>query len=81
MNTHATMTLRHDPPMPMWLAHMFEAKTASRGGIVRRSVESVEREVGRAVFLAEVQRRGFHCVECGGQLIVICNRGHMQVIC
>jgi hypothetical protein len=65
----------------IWIARVFDAKTADRGGVVRRSIVSVEREVGRRAFLTEIKRRGFHCVECGGQFIVICNRGHMQVIC
>jgi hypothetical protein len=64
-----------------WLNLLFTAKAVEKGGVVCRSVESVQSEVGRSVFIAEVQRRGFHCVECGGQLIVICNRGQMHVIC
>ncbi|WP_346763697.1 hypothetical protein [Rhodobacter sp. SY28-1] len=52
---------------------MFAAKAVERGSGVRRSVRDVEREVGRDFFVAEVRRRGFHLVECGGQFIVICN--------
>ena len=64
-----------------WLEEVFTAKAVGRGGVVRRSVRDVEREVGRARFVAEVRRRGFHLVECGGQFIVICNAGHLQVLC
>jgi len=28
-----------------------------------------------------VLRRGFHLIECGGQFIVICNPGHLQLHC
>jgi hypothetical protein len=69
------------PQTAAWLDLVFSAKAVEKGGVVRRSVASVESEIGRAFFIAEVQRRGFHCVECGGQMIVICNRGQMQVIC
>jgi hypothetical protein len=70
------------PPQPVtWLDLVFHAKAVEKGGVVRRSVRDVEREVGRAAFLAEVRRRGFHMVECGGQFIVICNTGQMQVMC
>ncbi len=81
MNIHTSTADTRNLVAHLWIAHMFEAKAAARGGVVRRSVDSVEREVGRSAFLTEVERRGFHCVECGGQFIVICNRGHMQVIC
>jgi hypothetical protein len=64
-----------------WLDDVFAAKAVGKGGIVRRAVRDVEREVGRAAFMAEVRRRGFHLIECGGQFIVICNTGQMQVIC
>jgi hypothetical protein len=72
--------LSPSPALP-WLEDVFSAKSASRGGIVRRAVRDVEREVGRAVFLNEVRRRGFHLLECGGQFIVVCNSGLMQVLC
>ena len=64
-----------------WLEDVFSAKAVGKGGIVRRAVGDVEREVGRGALVAEVRRRGFHLVECGGQFIVICNPGQMQVIC
>jgi hypothetical protein len=64
-----------------WLDLIFQAKAAGRGGIVRRAVKDIDREVGRDRFIAEVRRRRFHLVECGGQFIVICNSGHMRVIC
>jgi hypothetical protein len=68
-------------PNPTWANAIFDAKAVRRGGVVRRAVRDVEREVGRAAFLAEVQRRGFHAIECGQQFIVICNDGQMKVHC
>jgi hypothetical protein len=64
-----------------WLDDLFAAKAVTKGRIVRRAVRDVEREVGRTTLLIEVRRRGFHLIECGGQFIVICNPGQMQVIC
>ncbi|MGR3464231.1 N-(5'-phosphoribosyl)anthranilate isomerase [Limimaricola sp.] len=65
-------------PAPMspdhWLAHMFSAKSAVSGGVLRRSVRDVERYVGRAAFLAEMQRRGYSVIENAGQFVVFCNR-------
>ena len=68
-------------PNPSWCTAVFGAKSAARGGIIRRAVRDVEHEIGRGPFLEEVRRRGFHCVECGNQFIVICNDGQMKVHC
>lgn len=65
----------------VWLDDLFSAKAVGKGGIVRRAVRDVDREIGRPAFIAEVRRRGFHLIECGGQFIVICNPGQMQIIC
>ncbi len=79
------LTLTHPrlpaPATEPWIALVFSAKAAARGGVVRRSAAWVEREVGRDRFVAEVRRRGYHLVETGGQLIVICNSGGLKVIC
>ena len=64
-----------------WATAIFGAKSATRGGIVRRAVRDVEHEIGRDAVYAEVRRRGFHLVECGNQFIVICNDGQMKVHC
>lgn len=61
--------------------NIFAAKAARTGGVVRRSARCVEREIGRKRFETEVRKRGFHMIECGGQLIVICNAGGVRVIC
>ncbi|NNF72067.1 MAG: N-(5'-phosphoribosyl)anthranilate isomerase [Rhodobacteraceae bacterium] len=71
--------VRHNPER--WIEQIFSAKAAQRGGVVRRSIGWVEREVGRSRFEAEVRKRGFHMIECGGQLVVICNGGGLRVIC
>ncbi len=75
---HAS-TVRHPVANPSWCARVFDARAARTGGIVRRAVRDVEREIGRASFVDEVSRRGFHLIECGGQFIVICNAGQLIV--
>ncbi|RDC73374.1 N-(5'-phosphoribosyl)anthranilate isomerase [Rhodovulum sp. 12E13] len=64
-----------------WLEQIFSAKAAQTGGVVRRKVSDVERHLGRDRLELEVRRRGFHMVEVGGQFVILCNRGHMTVIC
>jgi hypothetical protein len=74
--------LRPAIPLPSapWVDQVFSAKTVRFGGVVRRSLHWVEMEVGRATFEAEVRRRGWHLVECNGQLVVFCTTRPIQVL-
>lgn len=56
-----------------WFRHLFRAKSALDGGVVRRKVSDMERIVGRDAFERELRRRGFSAVENAGQVIVFCN--------
>lgn len=71
------------PPAPdhaeRWLSQIFSAH-AAQGGMVRRSVSWVEREVGRDRFIAEVRRRGFHLISSGNQFIVVCHSGPVEIL-
>ncbi len=64
-----------------WMARIFAARAAQAGGVVRRKIKDVHREVGREAFVAEVQKRGFHLIVCGDQYVVICHDGNLRVIC
>jgi hypothetical protein len=74
------LSLRSRPVRMAWVEQMFTAKAAARGGVVRRAVRDVEREVGRDLFMDEVDRRGYHLIECGGQFVVICSDRPMRVL-
>ncbi len=63
-----------------WITQVFSARAAAEGGIVRRSTTDVERLVGRARFLQEVRRRGFHVVENAGQFVIFCNREPLRLV-
>ncbi len=63
--------LPHSPDQ--WFRHLFRAKSALDGGVVRRKVRDMERMVGRPAFEAELRRRGFSAVENAGQVIIFCN--------
>ncbi len=71
-------TQRQTPP-DAWIAEIFAAKAASTGGVIRRNRRWVEAEIGWDRFVAEVQARGFHLLETGQQLIVVCHRGHIHM--
>lgn len=61
----------------LWLDQIFSSKSR----IVRRSIASVDREIGRDALELEVRRRGFHMIEASGQLIIICDPGPVRMIC
>ena len=62
------------PLTPQAFFHgLFGSQAARRGAVIRRKVRDVEHFVGRAVFLAEMRRRGFPVVENAGQFVIFCN--------
>ena len=65
----------------IWIDQLFSAQSARSGGVVRRKIADVERNVGRARLELEERRRGFHLIECGGQLVVVCSRADIRLIC
>lgn len=58
-----------------WLEQIFSAKSVTSGGVVRRSRQWVEAEIGLDRFETAVRARGFHLIEAGAQLVVICHSG------
>jgi len=63
-----------------WIATIFSAKAAQTGGFVRRHRDWVAKEIGRDRFEAEVRRRGFHLIETGSQLVIICNNSAIKLV-
>ncbi|MEE4119335.1 MAG: N-(5'-phosphoribosyl)anthranilate isomerase [Paracoccaceae bacterium] len=64
-----------------WLDQIFRAKAAARGGVIRRKVRDVEREIGRDALELEVRRRGFHLLECGGDFVIVCSAAPIRILC
>ena len=71
-------TIRNNNP-EVWLDQIFSAKSAACGGVVRRSRMWVEAEIGMERFELSVRARGFHLIEAGQQLIVICHSGPVYI--
>lgn len=75
------MVKTHSPLTPqMWMIDLFSARTAAKGGVLRRSIRDIERYVGRAEFDDELRRRGFHAVENAGQLVIFCNQEPIRIV-
>ena len=62
-----------------WLDHLFSARAAAQGGVVRRKARDVERIVGWDRFRTELRRRGYRAVLNGGQVVVFCNAEPVRV--
>lgn len=63
-----------------WVTHLFSAKAAREGGVIRRRLRDIERYVGRDVFETELRRRGYHAAENAGQLVIFCNQEPIRLI-
>ncbi|WP_370314153.1 hypothetical protein [Sagittula sp.] len=74
-----SLRLSNHRPNEPWLAQIFTAKAVQSGGVVRRAVQDVEREVGRDRLMQEVAARGFHLIECGGQFVIVCRTSDLVV--
>ena len=64
-----------------WLEQIFRAKAAVTGGVIRRKVRDVDREIGRDALELEVRRRGFHLLECGGDFVIVCSSAPIRIVC
>ena len=63
----------------VWLGQIFAAKAVATGGVVRRSRHWVQTEIGLERFELAVRERGFHLIEAGSQLVVICHSGPINL--
>ncbi|NSY38171.1 N-(5'-phosphoribosyl)anthranilate isomerase [Leisingera sp. ANG59] len=65
----------------LWMQQIFDVKSARQGGVVRRKLRDVERNVGLAKLQNEVQRRGYHAVLNGKQVVIFCNNEPVRFLC
>ncbi|MEO0745327.1 MAG: N-(5'-phosphoribosyl)anthranilate isomerase [Pseudomonadota bacterium] len=76
-----SLPMQHTPLCPEnYLLDMFSSRAARSGGVVRRKASDVDRYIGRADFLRELDRRGFRAIENAGQIIVFCNTEPVRVL-
>ena len=66
--------------MSAWVDQMFQAQAAS-GGVVRRARADVDKLASLQEVIAEARARGFHVVETGDQVVVLCHPGQMVIHC
>lgn len=64
-----------------FINHIFEAKAAKNGGIVRRKIANVEKFASIQYLIQEVKERGFHLIEIEDQFVIFCNNGCFKLRC
>ena len=64
-----------------WIEQIFDARIVLEGGTVRRYVGDVVKYGGGVDQLLEAaEKRGFHVVQIGDQLVVLCNKGDIKLL-
>lgn len=66
--------------MSAWVDQMFQAQAAN-GGVVRRARADVDKYASLGEIVAEARGRGFHVIETGDQVVVLCHPGQMVIHC
>lgn len=80
MTNHSHSITKRLSESDYWIEQIFSAKAAQNGGVVRRAIPWVDREVGRARFVDEVRKRNFHLLRTQDQFIVVCNSGRVDML-
>lgn len=57
------------------------SQSARNGGVIRRSVETLERHDLLPEVIVEARKRGWHVLETGGQIVVLCHEGAVTIHC
>lgn len=64
-----------------WVRQIFTAQQVQSGGVVRRNIWDVERYASIEEVVEEARARGFHVVETGDQLVILCHTGALHIHC
>ena len=64
-----------------WLAQWFAADQANLGGIIRRNRDWVEKFSSIDEVRREAQQRGWHMIETGDQIVLLCHQGELIIHC
>lgn len=65
-----------------WILQIFDSRQARDEGVARRATRDVEQQGGGiGELIAEAQGRGFHVIETGDQMVVLCHAGVLKLHC
>ncbi len=74
-------TLSHTTTGQNWLDQVFSSFKSGEAGAVRRRIQDVEAECGRAALELAVRKRGWHLIETDRDFIILCTTGAFKIIC
>lgn len=66
--------------MSAWIDQIFDAQQVNSGNVVRRKIDDVNKYASMTELVDEVRARGYHLVECGEQVLIVCNPGHIRIV-
>ncbi len=67
--------------MGTWVDQIFGAAQAQQGGVVRRSIDDIERFTSLEEIVRIARGRKFHVLETGDQLVILCHEGELKIHC
>lgn len=67
--------------MTTWLDQMFDADQVDSGGVIRRKKQAVLKHTSISAVVKRAKAEGWHVLENGDQLVVLCNPGVVKIHC
>lgn len=67
--------------MSAWDRSNLKADQANTGGVVRRATHDLETYASVKELVEEARDRGFHVIETGDQIVVLCHLGEIIIHC
>jgi hypothetical protein len=67
--------------MSAWVDNIFNAQQVTSGGVVRRSTYDVARLDALDEIVDRAMHEGWHVIETGGQVVVLCHTGALKIYC
>lgn len=64
----------------LWLDQVFDCRATEVGGVIRRQVRDVEREVGMQALVTEARRRNFRLIRTHAHVIIVCDHGPIELM-
>jgi hypothetical protein len=67
--------------MSSWVDQIFKAAQTGSGGVVRRSIYDVQRLGVLEEIVDRAIDEGWHVIETGDQIVVLCHPGRLNILC
>ena len=69
------------PKAKRWFETLWRSDAAEKGGVIRRSKESVLAHVEISELQDVIYDKGFHLIEAADQYIIICSCDEIKIFC